>query len=99
MDRGQRVSTRWSRFDRNEQCWSPALSGCRRIEGMTWSEARTDQGAAIRHQLGLPPMIVLILSHCLLSFGIPLSAGRPGQVLLTNQGGLYFRGPVESIVR
>ena len=48
------------------------------------SEAQTDQGSTVWRKLGLPTVVGLILPHCYLALGVPLSSGRALKVILVN---------------
>ena len=99
MNRGQRII-----FDRLRRLrFLGICRRCRRsthhvadwrIVGVVGAKAQTDQRPAIRHQLGLPAVVRLVLLHCHLGLCVPLPAGRPGEVFLLDQCVLNFGGPL-----
>lgn len=54
--------------------------------GVIGAEAEVFEGARIRHQLGLPAVIGLVLLHCIDGGGIPVAIRIGGQVVLANEG-------------
>ena len=69
------------------------MADCR-ILRVVGTKAQADQCSTIRHYLGLPAVVGLILPHGYLGLCIPLPAGRAIEVLLADQRVLNFDRPI-----
>ena len=53
--------------------------------GMVGAEAQFDKSAGVRCDLGLPPVIRLVLGHGGLAAGIPYTSGFAGEIFFPDQ--------------
>ena len=56
--------------------------------GVVGTKTKSLDGAGVRHELGLPPMIGLVLLHCGFSVGVPTAVGILAEVVLADEGAL-----------